>query len=73
MALQERKTVDVVLSPDAKKARVIDLNNKMRCWEGHMRIAQTTGDSRQTRIGENRLKELRNQISNRGIGGDEIF
>lgn len=62
---QERKTASVVLSPDAKRARIVDLNNKMKCWAGHIIIAQAMGDSRQTRIGEARLRELREQIGTR--------
>jgi len=37
MALQERGKIEVVLGPAARKARRTDLNNKMRCWEGHIK------------------------------------
>lgn len=62
MTLQERKTAGVVLSPEAKGARIKDLINKATCWEGHIRIAQTRGDLRQIRFGEARLREIEDFI-----------
>ena len=62
MVLQERRTVGVVLGPQVKAARIQDLMDKAECWEGHIRIAQEKGDSRQTRFGETRLRELKWQI-----------
>jgi len=50
MVSQERRTVGVVLGPQASAARIGDLIDKVRCWEGHIRIAQEKGDSRQTRF-----------------------
>lgn len=61
MGLQERKT-EVVLSPEAKEARIKDLINKATCWDGHIKIARESGDLRQIRTGEGRLRVLINQI-----------
>ncbi len=63
MALQERRTVGVVLGPQVKEARIRDLINKVTCWNGHIRIARERGDIRQIGTGEDRLEELREQIS----------
>jgi len=62
MVSQERRTVGVVLVPQAEEARRRDLINKVGCWERHIRIARERGDIRQTRFGETRLKELKWQI-----------
>ena len=62
MVLQEGEKAEVVLSPSAKRARIIDLENKAECWRGHIKIAQEKGDLGQARMGEGRLIALRNQI-----------
>lgn len=64
MNLQEREKTKVALSPKASKARIIDLENKVKCWEGHIRIAEKNGDSLQKRIGESRIGIIERQIAN---------
>lgn len=63
MALQEREKAEVVLTPAAEKARIIDLVNKVECWKGHIEIAQKNGGLRQVRVGEVRLRAVRQRMS----------
>jgi len=62
MNLQESERAKSGLSLVASSARIIDLQDKLRCWTRHLHIAQENGDSRQIRIGEARLRQLENQI-----------
>lgn len=53
-----------VLTPEASKARLIDLRNKERSWEKHKKNADSSRNSRERNIANHRLEELRTQMGN---------